>query len=193
MSFVLCVLEFWCVGIFWMGGFMFLWLAFICSRSLFFPLSLVFWLLPAHISLAEVELLLCSDIGLIADTVIKPVRGKIWLWPLFSFLQWVKGEVGGSHHILCLQQQWFLAQFFFIFFPIFFWLRWVFIAVCGLSLVAASGGSSSLRCAASHRGGFSCCGAWALGMRASVVVARGLSSCGSWALEHRLSSCGAWA
>ena len=56
---------------------MFLWLAFICSRSLFFPLSLVFWLLPAHISLAEVELLLCSDIGLIADTVIKPVRGKI--------------------------------------------------------------------------------------------------------------------
>ena len=38
-----------------------------------------------------------------------------------------------------------------------------------------------------------CCGAWALGTQASVVVARGLSSCGSWALEHRLSSCGAWA
>ena len=31
----------------------------------------------------------------------------------------------------------------------------------------------------------------ALGVRASVVVARGLSSCGSQALEHRLSSCGA--
>ena len=44
---------------------------------------------------------------------------------------------------------------------------------------------------ASHCGGFSCCGAWALGMWASVVVARGLSSCGSWALEYRLSSCGA--
>ena len=43
---------------------------------------------------------------------------------------------------------------------------------------------------ASHWGGFSCCGAWALGMRASVVVAHGLGSCGSWALEHRLSSCG---
>ena len=27
---------------------------------------------------------------------------------------------------------------------------------------------------ASHCGGFSCCGAWALGSRASVVVARGL-------------------
>ena len=36
-----------------------------------------------------------------------------------------------------------------------------------------------------------CCGAWALGTWASVVVARRLSSCGSWALEHRLSSCGA--
>ena len=30
---------------------------------------------------------------------------------------------------------------------IYFWLRWVFVAVCGLSLVAASGGYSSLRCA----------------------------------------------
>ena len=46
---------------------------------------------------------------------------------------------------------------------------------------------------ASHYGGFSCCGAWALGMRASVAVAHGLSSCGSRALEHRLSSCCAWA
>ena len=54
-------------------------------------------------------------------------------------------------------------------------------------------------------GGFSCCGARALGAWASVVVARGLSSCGSQALErrlrscgsraleHRLSSCGTWA
>ena len=38
-----------------------------------------------------------------------------------------------------------------------------------------------------------CCGAWALGARASVAVARGLSSCGSQALERRLSSCGTWA
>ena len=36
-----------------------------------------------------------------------------------------------------------------------------------------------------------CCGAQALGVRASVVVACGLSSCGSQALERRLSSCGA--
>ena len=50
-----------------------------------------------------------------------------------------------------------------------------------------------LRCGAraSHCGSFACCGAWALGTRASVVVARGFSSCGSRALESRLSSCGA--
>ena len=49
-----------------------------------------------------------------------------------------------------------------------------------------------LRCCvqASHCGGFSCCGARALGVRASVFVALWLRSCGSQALEHRLSSCG---
>ena len=29
---------------------------------------------------------------------------------------------------------------------IYFWLHWVFVAECGLSLVVASGGYSSLRC-----------------------------------------------
>ena len=48
----------------------------------------------------------------------------------------------------------------------------------GLSLVAAPGAYSSFcNARASHCGGFSYCGAWALGVRASVVVARGLSSC----------------
>ena len=52
---------------------------------------------------------------------------------------------------------------------------------------------ATLRCGAwaSHCSGFSCGRAWALGTRASVVVARGLSSCGTRALERRLSSCGA--
>ena len=36
-----------------------------------------------------------------------------------------------------------------------------------------------------------CCRAQALGVQASVVVARGLSSCGKRTLELRLSSCGA--
>ena len=51
-------------------------------------------------------------------------------------------------------------------------------------------GSLLLLCWASHCGDFSCCGAWALGTRASVIAAHGLSSCGSRALECRLSSCG---
>ena len=54
-------------------------------------------------------------------------------------------------------------------------------------------GSSLLYVAFSSCGGFSCCRAWALGARASVVAARRLSSCGSRALEHGLSSCGAQA
>ena len=71
---------------------------------------------------------------------------------------------------------------------IYLWLCWVFVAVRGLSLVVASGGYSSLWCVASYCGGFSCCGAQALGAWASVAVARGLSSCGSQAVECRLSS-----
>ena len=57
-----------------------------------------------------------------------------------------------------------------------FWLHWVFVATRGLSLVGAT-----LRCGAraSHCSGFSCCGARALGVQASVVVALRLSSCGS--------------
>ena len=46
---------------------------------------------------------------------------------------------------------------------------------------------------ASHCSSFSCCGAQVLGVQASVGVALGLGICGSPALEHRLSSCGAWA
>ena len=34
----------------------------------------------------------------------------------------------------------------FIYLFIYFWLRWVFVAARGLSLVAVSGGYSSLRC-----------------------------------------------
>ena len=82
---------------------------------------------------------------------------------------------------------------YFVYLFIYFWLRWVFVAACGLSLVAVSGAILPCGAWASHCSGFSCCGAQALGLRASVVVARGLSCCGLWALECRLSSCGAWA
>ena len=71
----------------------------------------------------------------------------------------------------------FAVIFFFNF--IYFWLRWVFVAVRRLSLVAESGGYSSLRCAGFSLGGFSCCGAPAPGGQASVVLACWLSSCGT--------------
>ena len=62
-----------------------------------------------------------------------------------------------------------------LYFFFFFWLRWVFIAARRLSLVAASGGYSSLQCA-----GFSLWWLlllWSTGSRlmGSVVVAHGLS------------------
>ena len=87
-----------------------------------------------------------------------------------------------------------LYSFFFFYF--FFYL---FIFGCvGSSLLRAGflllwRAGATLLCGeqASHCGGFSCCRAQALGVWASVVVARGLSSCGSRALEHRLRSCGA--
>ena len=71
----------------------------------------------------------------------------------------------------------------FIYLCIYFWLRWVFVAARGLSLVAVSGGYSSLRCA-----GFSLW--WLLLLQSTGSRHVGFSSCGSWALERRLSSCG---
>ena len=46
---------------------------------------------------------------------------------------------------------------------IYFWLRWVFVAVCGLSLVAASGGYSLLRCVDFSLQWLLLLRAWALG------------------------------
>ena len=66
---------------------------------------------------------------------------------------------------------------------------YLFVAALGLHCCTRAFSSCGKR--ASHCGGFSCCGSWALGVQASVVVACGLSSCGSRALEHRLSSRGA--
>ena len=68
---------------------------------------------------------------------------------------------------------------------IYFFLPWVFVAVRGLSLVAAI----TLLCSvqASHCGGFSCCGAQALGAWASVVVACRLQNAGSVVVAHGLS------
>ena len=80
----------------------------------------------------------------------------------------------------------------------FFFFLLLFLAVLGLRCCGwafPNCGEQGLLLVAVHRLLIAvaslCCGAQALGARASVVVACGLSSCGSWALERRLSSCGA--
>ena len=73
----------------------------------------------------------------------------------------------------------------------FMYFIYLFLAALGLCCCARATPCCGVQ--ASHCSGFSCCRAWALGLRASVVVACRLSSCGSRALERRLSNCGAWA
>ena len=81
----------------------------------------------------------------------------------------------------------FLNKFIYLF--IYFWLHWVFVAAwaftsCseqGLLFIVVRG----LLIEVASR-----CRAWALGVRASVVVTCGLSSCGSRAIVCRLSSSG---
>ena len=71
----------------------------------------------------------------------------------------------------------------------------LFLAACGLSLVASpiEWGLLFVAMCGLLIAVASCCGVRALGVQASVVVARGVSSCRSRALERRLSSCGAQA
>ena len=64
----------------------------------------------------------------------------------------------------------------FILLFVYFWLRWVFVAMCGLSLVAASGGYSSLWCV-----GFSL--QWLLLLQSTGSRCAGFSSCGTWAQQ----------
>ena len=71
-------------------------------------------------------------------------------------------------HWVCV----FLMFFIFIF-KIYVWLCWVFVAARGLSLVAASGGYSSLRCV-----GLSL--RWLLLLLSTGSRCAGFSSCGMW-------------
>ena len=77
-------------------------------------------------------------------------------------------------HVVVQVSLWYSIFFFTINLFIYFWLHWVFVAACGLSLVTVNGGYSWLWCA-----GFSL--QWLLLLRSmgsrrmgSVVVARGL-------------------
>ena len=65
----------------------------------------------------------------------------------------------------------FLVWFCFL---IYFWLRWVFVAACRLSLVVVSGGYSSLHCM-----GFSW--RWLLLLQSMGCRRAGFNSCGTWA------------
>ena len=87
--------------------------------------------------------------------------------------------------VLCLLR----ISFFLFYSSYLLWLRWVFVAVRGLSLVVVSllyswWAWTTFCCHvwASHCNGFSYFGALARGARASVVAVLGLSSCGAWAL-----------
>ena len=83
--------------------------------------------------------------------------------------------------IFVIERAWDILFFFLIIYFIYGCVGSLLLRV-GFSLVVASGDYSSLRCA-----GFSCCGAQALGVWASVVVARGLWTAGSVVVAHRLS------
>ena len=95
--------------------------------------------------------------------------------------------LSGNHlFVLCIYESVFVL-FCFLFLKLFcslinlfiyFWLHWVFVAARGLSLVAASGGYFSLRCAC-----FSLW--WLLLLRSTGSRCAGFSSCGTWALLLR--------
>ena len=102
---------------------------------------------------------------------------------------------------LCYKLEIYFKKFFLILF-IYFWLCWVFVAVRGLSLVAVSGGYSSLRFArfslrwllllrstGSRCVGFSSFGTWAqqLWLTGSVVVAHRPQSTSSVVVANGLS------
>ena len=86
--------------------------------------------------------------------------------PLFGILQYL--DVNEKKIVIFFKL--FKKRFNFIY----FWLRWVFIAACGLSLVAPSGDYSLLQCA-----GFSL--QWLLLLRSTSCTCAGFSSYGTLA------------
>ena len=68
----------------------------------------------------------------------------------------------------------FLKIYLFFILFIYFWLRWVFVAVRGLSLVVVSWGYSALQCT-----GFPL--SWVLLLQSTGSRRMGFSSCGTWA------------
>ena len=88
--------------------------------------------------------------------------------------------------LLCVSLYFFSFVCFFLIYLFYLFLAaWVFVAACGLSLVAASRGYSLLWCMSFSLQWLLLL--WNMGSRCT-----GFSSCGSRALQHRFSSCDAW-
>ena len=98
--------------------------------------------------------------------MLKPLR-KLGIEGNFLYLQ----NVYSCHHTFFFLINLFIYLFIYLFY---FWLHWVFVAVCRLSLVAASRDYSLLHCA-----GFSL--QWLLLLQSTGSRHTGFSSCNMWA------------
>ena len=83
----------------------------------------------------------------------------------------------------------FIFLFYFFIRALFFFFGSVGSSLLCTGFLQLRRAGSALHCRAwaSHCSGFCCCGAWALGARASVVAARRLQSAGSVVVAHGLS------
>ena len=70
--------------------------------------------------------------------------GCLYFLCVYCMLRYKSNKIHRYSKKIIIIRQMLEARFFFFFF---FWLCWVFVSVRGLSLVAASGGHSSSRCA----------------------------------------------
>ena len=162
-----------------------------CYLRPVFPFWFCFWMICALIWVVVlnsptiiVSLLICPFMAV--NICLIYLVGYIYIYNCCIFLDWSLDHYVVSFFVSC-NSLYFKVYFVwckycyssFLFFLIYFiyfyfWLCWVFVAVCGLSLVAVSGGYSSLRHAdfslwwllllqsmGSRRTSFSSCGTWA--------------------------------
>ena len=110
------------------------------------------------------------------DTVINRLNHLLSFWNNSKL--WARGSlfyplVQTPSQLMSLRVTWFIDFLLCLHTPWSFflspWLCWIFVAVLGLSQVAASDSLAAV-VHASHCGGFSCCKAWFLGAQASVVA-----------------------